>query len=485
MNTFTRRPEWTVRIRRPDYTKSTLIYQPVPEWSAIGSNVLQVQFVSSADKSDGIYSFTDLIGYEYSNQLSNPAGPFTLDLVPIQDGNGLTWKDKIIANDIVSIHEFGVLRYIGIVRNTSYSMSMSNGMPNRSVSISGESIGGKLQSFSVPMNKYLWFNKGVDAGFENDQLVSTLVADIEEGQDIGKIFKLIKDTFLRIVFGSKTTGLVPFIDEFLDLDVDRLEAFYPLNIRPFQVDSNTLWSIFRQILPLPIYEIFGRFEEGKYKMVCREAPFDLTEWSNLKSTTLNPLYLISQNLNDSDSEVYTHYYAQMPNNAFSENENYANNNLQAISIFDEDKLAIYGYKQLQANFPFFDINKGRLSSFQSQLKNNTVRMFAWFRNNVEFQSGEIIMHSVSEDYVNIGEKIRYMEGSNNAIEFYVEGVKRKMVYPETMTSAYSITRGYEYGSSSVTVEGITVDTPQIKKISQLGRKLIQVEKDIFQRAGKV
>lgn len=477
MNTYTRSPEWTVSVLRPDYTRSTLIYKTVPEWSRVSTNVSIIEFVSNKSRANGVNNYTDLIGYEFSNQISNPAGPFSLTLVPIQDVNGLTWKDKIIANDIVFINEFGKIRYIGIVTGTGYSMTFNNGGPSRSVTISGMSIGGKLESFNVPMNKYLWFNKGVDAENENDKLIAALSSNIKEGQDIGKIFKLIKDTFLTIVFGSKTSGLVPFLNEFFDLDVDRLEAFYPLLLRPFQVDSNNLWSIFRQVLPTPIYEIFGRFIDGKYKLICRETPFDLEDWFNLKTTKLNPLYLISQNLNDSDSEVYTHYYAQMPNNAFSENENYANNNLDAVSIFDEEKLAIYGYRQLRANFPFFDIDKGREFTSESFLKNNSVRLYAWYKNNVEFQSGEIVVHSVPEEYINIGEKIKYLEGASHSIEFYVEGVKRKMGYPEIMTTTYSVTRGYEYGSNSVTIDGVTVTTPQVKKITQLGRKLIQAEKD--------
>ena len=75
------------------------------------------------------------------------------------------------------------------------------------------------------------------------------------------------------------------------------------------------------------------------------------------------------------------------------------------------------------------------------------------------------------------ERIKYLEGASGSIEFYVEGVKRKMNYPETMTTTYSVTRGYEYGSKTDTVEGITFTTPQVKKITQLGRKLIQTEKD--------
>ena len=477
MSTFTRRPEWTVSLRRPDYTKPILLYKFVPEWSRTGTNVTKIEFVSNESRANGSNNYTDLTEFEYENHISNPAGPFSLTLTPVQDSSGLTWKDKIIANDIVFISEFGEVRYIGIVTGTGYSMIFNNGRPNRTVTISGMSIGGKLQSFDMPMNKYLWFGQGTTTEVQNDTFVSALSSNLDKDQSLKDIFNLIKKKYIKIVFGSQSSGFVSFLDEYFDLEIDNLIAFYPLLLRPFQQDSNNLWSIYRQVLPVPVYEIFGRFINGKYKMICRETPFDIETWFNLRTTTLNPLYLISQDLSDSDDEVYTHYFSQMPNSAFSEEEIYADNSLHEVTIFDKEKLAIWGYRQLKVNFPFFDIEKGRADSSKEFLKQNSARLYAWYKNNVEFQSGNIEMHSVPEEYVNIGEKIKYLEGGSNSIEFYVEGVKRKMSHPGTMTSNYSVTRGYEYGSNSVTIEGITIATPQVKKITQLGRKLIQSEKE--------
>lgn len=479
MNTYTRSPEWTVSVLRPDYTRSTLIYKMVPEWSRVGTNVSIIEFVSNKRRANGVNNYTDLIGYEFSNQISNPAGPFSLTLVPRQDNNGLTWKDKIIANDIVFINEFGKIRYIGLVTGTSYSMIFNNGRPSRNVTISGMSIGGKLESFNVTMNKYLWFGRGTTTDDANDIFAAALSSTVEKGQNLKDIFKLIKDSYLKIVFGSKTSGIAPFLNEYFDLEVEGLEAFYPLLLRPFQQDSNNLWSIFRQVIPMPVYEIFGRFIDGKYKMICRETPFETASWDSLRITQLNPLFLISQNLSDSDNEVYTHYFSQMPNSAFSENEIYADNSLHEVSVFDEEKLAIYGYRQLMANFPFYHRDKGDRATSKEFLKQNSVKLYAWYRNNVEFQSGEIVTMSVPEEYINIGERIKYLEGASGSIEFYLEGVKRKMSYPETMTTTYSVTRGYEYGSKTDTIDGRTFTTPQVKKISQLGRKLVQAEKDVI------
>ena len=489
MNTYVRRPQWTVTIRRPDYTKSTLSYKTVPEWAVIGAPVNRIEFVSSKERENTLYGSTDLIGYEYDNSIRDISNPFSLTLTPIQDRNGLSWKDKIQARDIVFISEFGKIRYLGIVKNTGYSMSLSNEKPTRSVVISGESIGGLLESFNLPMNAYLWFDKGANAAAENDKFISALNSKVNEDQTLDGIFTSIKDGFISVAFGANATGFSAILNSFFDLNTSGLTAFYPLNLKPYQENSNTLWSIYRQILPDPVYELFGIYKDGKYNLIARETPFDKADWNSLNITDLNPLYLLSQNINDSDGEVFTHYYSQMPNSALSENEVYANNSLSEVSVFDEDKLPIYGYRQLSASFPFFDMDVGKTFTSIEFLKNNSIRLYTWYKNNVEFQSGKITLMTVPDEeneYINVGERIRYLQGANNSIEFYVEGVKRKMTYfPGIMTSEYSVTRGYEYGNGSVTIEGVTVATPQVKKISQLGRKFFQVEKDVFQEGGKV
>jgi hypothetical protein len=488
MNAYRRKPEWTVTIRRPDYTRSTLVFNNVDEWYNNNSGVSMVQFVSSKRK-EGFVAHTDLIEYGYDNTLKNPANPFSLTMVPKQDKNGLSWKDKIRARDVVFISEFGKTRYIGVVTGTGYTMSLDNrGAPQRTVSINGESFGGILQSFNIPMNVYLWYGLGTTAKTENYKFIQALNSKLDEGQTAGDMFNLIKKGFIGVALGAEANGFPALLNKYLELNADNLEVFYPMNIKPFQQNSNTLWQIFRQILPEPIYEIFGRYENEKYKLICRESPFDLKDWNNLKITKLNPLFLLNQNLNDSDAEVFTHFFSQMPNSAFSENEIYANSFLSEISVFDKEKLSIYGYKQLMATFPFFDLDKGKDFSSIKFLKKNSVRLYAWYRNNVEFQSGSITMMTVPDEnneYIKIGERIQYLQGSNNSIEFYVEGINRKMKYPDTMTSTYSVTRGYEYGSKTVTVDSVSVDSPQVRKISQLGRKLVQTEQNALQESGKI
>lgn len=482
MRTFTRRPDWTVTIQRPDYTKSTLTYKTVRNWAPPGKSTNVVRFVSSKNKANKINNYTDCIEYSYDNRISDPAGAFTLNFVPRLDSRGFSWKDKILEKDIVLIFEFGKLRYIGVVKNTGYSMSMSVTGPNRSISISGVSIGGQLQTFDLPMNVYLWYNLGTTADTQNNTLVAALNSKVDAGQTLNTIFTSIKDAFFSVVFAESARGFQTVMNELFDLQTDSLDVFYPMNLRPFQQSTNTLWQIFRQILPMPVYEIFGKLIDERYTLICRQAPFDLREWYGTKITRINPLYLIDHTIGDSDDEVFTHFFSQMPNSAFSQNEIYADNALNEVSIFDQEKLEIFGYRQLSANFPFFDLAKGKDFNAKQFLKQNSARLYAWFKNNIEFQSGTITLHTVPDkknEYIDIGERIEYLVGNGKSAQFYVEGVKRTMSYPETMKSVYTVTRGYEYGFTSTTIDGITVPTPQVQKISNIGSRLRQAEKDLM------
>ena len=481
MRTFRRVPVWTVTIRRPDYTSTSLAYVEVPEWSRGGTKVDKIQFVSAVEKADGISNYTDCVEYSYENALGNPAGKFSLSLMPRQDSNGLTWADKLEPNDLVSISEFGKVRYIGLVRMRSYSSSMdASGKPSRKVTISGESIGGRLQTFNLPMNTYLWYQATSDADLNNKKFIHALNSNLEEDQTIEKMVTLIIETFLRVVTGRTNGGFQTILNNYFSIDSEDLKVHYPMNIKPFDVNSNNLWSIVKSILPDPIYEVFGRYKNEKYNIVCREVPFDTAKWDGLRITELDPLHLISQNLSTSDGEVYTHYFSQMPNAVFSKNALYASTDLPSVSVFDTEKLGTYGYKEMEAIFPFFNKVKGKNKEYKEFLKENSVRLYAWFKNNLEFYSGTITMMTVPDEnneYISIGERIKYLKGSSNSIEFYVESVKRTMNYPGTMKTTYGVTRGYEYGSETVTVDSVTVNTPQVKKISKMCVKLIQAEKE--------
>jgi hypothetical protein len=483
MAVVTRIPKWKVQIKRPDYTSPSLSFLQVPEWGRAGNQRPRyVEFVSS--KTDvGPNGYTDLIGYEFNNNLRDPEGGFSLTFVPAQDGNRLTWKDKIKIRDMVFIYEFGILSYIGIIKSTSYSSSMNGESPTRRISMQGHSLGGAVKAFNLPMNIYLWFNIGTTADTANDALTDALNSDVSVGQNLKNTLRLITERFFRVAFGGNLSGFTALINEYISLASSDLEAYYPMNIRPFNDQVNNLFTIFKNILPEPVYEVFGVYENGVYKIKSREAPFDYDDWNNLPLTEIDPVELVSQTFGDSDTEVYTQYFSDVPNSVITENQAYADSEFNGMYYFDEEKFPIYGHRQLRASFPYYNLdgdaeNRQKLIDF---CRRNSARLYAWYNHNDEFQSGSITLmtrpRNDGKKFIQIGERIQYMNGNSGPVQFYVEGEKRSMQYPERMTSEYVVTRGFEYGRRELTVNGVSLVTPLVSKISNIAKRLIQSERN--------
>jgi hypothetical protein len=465
-----RRPEWEVEIRRPDYTAKKISYKNVPEWMNVSylASSDRVYFVSNPSKLNGVNIYDDCIGYSYANSINNPSGEFSVEFVPRLDKNGFTWKDKIKKRDMIFIKEFEKTRFIGVVKTSSYTSQMTEKGPERSITISGISLGGMIQTLELPMNTYLWDQAGSTAKSTNDSLVAALNSEVQEEQDLSKVLSQITDTFYKVVFNSQDlAGTILWFKEFTEYKIQELKTKYPQIFSVFQVGSNNLWGIYREILPSPVYEIYGTFNTDngiKYQINTRQAPFDPEDWKELKTTIIDPVMLISQELSDSDQETYTHYYSQLTNSGFSQNENYARSDIGTVSTIDSDKIKIYGYKQMSANFKFFKSDEIDYDA-KEFLKTNSDRLYDWYHNNDEFLSGTISLNNVPDKdnkMIDIGEKIKYLTG-----QFYVEGYKRSAKYPEKMTTILNVTRGYEYDSLG----------NQKQPIQKLGMRLQQAEKE--------
>ncbi|MDC7221546.1 MAG: hypothetical protein PQJ59_16550 [Spirochaetales bacterium] len=482
MSVYNRRPEWTIVIKRPDYTSESISYKEVPEWSTNAqSKPMSVLFVDSKER-ESTNAYTDLIGYEYKNSLSDPSGGFSLTLVPREDKNKKTWKDKIDKRDIVFIYEFRKLRYMGFVTGTTYSMAFNNGKPNRSITISGISLGGILESYNLPMNVYLLNTADSLATFANDEFVNTINSSFSEGDDVNSALDLIREKFLSVSFAGQSSGMSPIFNKYFTTDAGELQYKYPIALRPFQIDTNNLWQIYQSMFPKPVYETFGIYENGVYNLKIREVPFDKADWDDLKSNKLDPATLISQSFSDSDDELYTHYFSGMPLSPLGRNEMYGNQYLESVTVFDDEKFPQYGYRSLEATFPFCDATQIDQSSVLEFLKDNSIRLYDWYRNNSDFQSGKLTVHTLPDDdndLPQVGEKLSYMKGSAGEIQFYIEEITRKMSVPGSMTTSYSLTRGYEYGKNLITKDGYGFYSAQVQKISVTGLRFKQTEQNKF------
>lgn len=168
-----RKPDFSVRIFRPGYNG--------------GRSQDIVTFVSGAVGPGGDGHSDGLLAYDFSEDLGNPEGQFSLRITPGKDRNGRTWADMIETRDVVVISEFRTVRFVGLVGEISHTARMSE-TPNRSISITGSGLGGFLASFSVLLNPFV-LQGSQTASVVQEDLQQALTAALAEDQTLGPALK--------------------------------------------------------------------------------------------------------------------------------------------------------------------------------------------------------------------------------------------------------------------------------------------------------
>jgi len=99
---------------------------------------------------------SEILSVTTNKDITSPEGTFSINFVPRKDNIGLTWFDKINAQDLVEISfanaddkgkEIIVMR--GLVDNVSKAESWEGGVPQRSIVVSGRDFGSLFTDFGV------------------------------------------------------------------------------------------------------------------------------------------------------------------------------------------------------------------------------------------------------------------------------------------------------------------------------------------------
>src|SRR4030042_5932896 len=151
MDSVTRKPEFEVRIVRPNFNSSYYIED------------LIVASFSSNKENNG------LLSYDFVDPIAASGGNFQLGLTLEQDDKGRTWLDRIDVKDLVFISEFDELRYVGTVEDKRQSSKMGGEGPERQISISGDSLSLLLSSFQLIIDQFLYTGT-TTAQAANDEL---------------------------------------------------------------------------------------------------------------------------------------------------------------------------------------------------------------------------------------------------------------------------------------------------------------------------
>jgi len=447
MKYIVRKPDFVVEIMKPDYSAASYVTVP-PVFRFVPSRV------SNYSKNEIVSN--DLVSYQFSETLATVNSGFALQLVPRLFSDGEGWLEKIKIYDLVFIYEFGELRYGGYVKSLRYTARISgDGKPNRRISISGGSFGELLSTFQLVLDLILYKGSPV-AEAASVQLSAVLAAELEKGNNIGDLFKIIYDHFMDLAMAvgleGVSIGLKPLLDHFLDFDsyISRdLNAIYPMALSLYNVGANNIWQILSNLLFPPVNELFGRwnYRSSKYEIVFRRTPFEPEDWKTLLWIEIPPVVIVDHDIGKSNEEIFTFYLGELAGAGISRN-------LAIISgestgrnyVIDQEKWRKYGFRPMYIEFKYF--NRDRDSADAAVLMRDVSKMLKrWFEHNDEFYSGTLtIMTLGNREYMKrnprIGEKIKFLGG-----EFYLESSDHSWEFLGPMVTKLNITRGYKYDAS--------------------------------------
>lgn len=451
------KPNVRVTIKRPNWNNESALeeftivtFEPRPCSLEEKSKALG-KWKSPRDynaKSDG------LLSYSFSESCRSVDTPFTLSLTPEQDKNGLTWFDKIDELDLVYIEEDDYIRYCGIVHQVRYSARMSGQGPSRAIIVAGNSFGELLKEFRLVLDISQFIN--VPASTQNTDAMSEFIND--KGTSLKAAMDFYYDNFMAVI--SKMSEKQSALGKLIEAKIDRSQlaadatTIIPMSQSMYQTGVNTLWDMWRKIVPSPLFELFGKWDPtvgvrgiGMYVIIARQCPFEPNDWANERKILrfpVDPVTVTDYSVGYDDSEVATYFYATAESFGITGKMAIVVNGYRNAHALDSDKWKKYGYRPLNVALSFLK-RDGSDPEIDGDLEKTAQKLSRWYGKNDEFLSGAISMVSRDEvgvtDYFSVGNRVEFLGGS-----FYLTDVQRKWVYGGPLTVEVKMTRGYRYGN---------------------------------------
>lgn len=452
MGNIVRRFQTAVRVVRPDYASG-------------GAETEIAKFVSWLAEKDN--ESNDMIGYSFEESIADVDAPFSITLLPSIDKNDETWVDKIAPMDLVFYEEFGKARYCGVVSSVRYVAQMGDSGPMRSISIQGNGFGKLLADFQLVMDYHLWLG-GADAETASKLLLLQIIAS---GRKLRNVLTTIYKNFMTLATLSQSSasniGVKALIDKYIDTSSgvsDKLESWYDMAISLYQAGTNDIWSIWKGIVPSPLYELFGKWNSDiqKYQIIARLAPFDAENWKSIDSTEMNPDLLTDYSVGRDDSEVKTFFFATM---------SWSVDRAEALTVdaykrsrkINEEKRLLYGYRPLELSFRYLNRDPNNQEGIENILEKAATTMYNWYGKNDELMSGQCDIISADDQdimkYPSIGMKLSFLGG-----EWYIERTSHTWTYGKSPKTSLWITRGYVYDSSGAMVGPIPGIGKRLKEV---------------------
>lgn len=306
------------------------------------------------------------------------------------------------------------------------------------------------------VKKTLGIYEKIQKGFlSNSEYLETLALFCGGGSS-GNIFD----------FAGFDTGASPPADE---------KLFYPITNLLFSNGRNSVSSIWRSILPVPLYEMYGRVDQnGKPRVVIRKCPFSPAAWKKLNNINIYPDVMIENafNLTQSNSDVYTVFNSYLQGSPASRDQTiiYSEIDKKSNIIQVNEKVKRYGYRPMEVNFMGYDtVNNVRgNATYDEAMRNLNKLLMDWYGKTDEFYTGTfrlIYRYDCTKKYQDninpeVGGVVDLLGG-----QFYVNGISHQWSFGGAHTVTLNVMRGYEYNSRG----------EKVKEIQNIGKRYNELQ----------
>ena len=432
------------------YQKFSVVTQSPRPCIEIIDNETKLSFkIDSAGKSV-------LQSYSYTLSTDNVNGNFSITLYPDS-----ALFDRLKPFQVVKIYEDKndnkSPSFVGIIHKKRFVSQSGQGIKRRVV-ISGTSSAALVADMKINLSfRASAITKSyVDAEQLNLKLTNqtnknkTLSDVINTVWDfaVGCSKEYVKLSSVKILEYIQT--LLGSSEEFFDCQ--NIEIKYPISNILSGGDTNSFWDIISNVIPEPPYEKFAYMaENGKMKIKIRELPFDSDVWNKLDTIAIKSHLLKDVEIEQSDSEVYTAFFAYLQGAAVTQDFALVLAGQKAGGApqfhYSTQKFSKYGYRPLEVCFYGYgqkeDNQKDNSGKDTDVMAAMSERLQKWYENIDTMYQGQITLATdLSEKVENrcfVGKKIGLLRG-----EFYVTSETHSWNYGGNPETKLTITRGGLY-----------------------------------------
>lgn len=427
----------------------------------IDENSCYYEFSATSENGSG----KNLQNYSFQRSIKTITGSFSMTVKESPDiPDSEKFLNKVKTFDVVEIYENESLDFRGVITSVSYTADASS--LSRNISIQGKSIMYLLESLNL--NTELTAMVLTGEGIQTEAEEITLRTETNKGTEvkIKEALTTIYNVFCKVINNNKklaNSGLIAYIKKWIGSDFINIPAdmkFYlPLITSFFSRDIVTYPDYIRNFLDPNVYEMYEIIRDGKVYLRIRDCPFDSDDWSNITNQmTILSSSLVSYTISKSIDEVYTSFYANVEGSSLSP-EYFLKAGDSSVTVTNEKKTAIYGYKPLRVTFTGYTTASKVINS--EKFQKLAARVSKWYDHMDEFYNGTItILNLKNQEKATIGGKLSFLDG-----EFYITGEDHQWSYGTSPKIIYHVERGGKYSASG-----------NFSELKNISRNIAELEK---------